>query len=220
MTIEPSAPAKPALFNWRLYIPKSITVIAQEGYRFADFRADALAGLTVAIVALPLAMAIAIASGTTPDKGLITAIPYLPAAVALYFWSRDASRRGVKAWHIAIPALIGAVTIPSALYMGSPEATIAMITLTACSIFAALPNFWAMPSRFLTGPAAAAGIALINTIGNCAGFAAPYITGLVRDATGVYQLPMFIVGGFLLLSCLLAFSLTGSIREPAAVPAR
>lgn len=67
---EPSAPR----FDWRIYIPKSITVIAQEGYRFADFRADALAGLTVAIVALPLAMAIAIASGTTPDKGLITAV--------------------------------------------------------------------------------------------------------------------------------------------------
>ena len=61
-------------FDWRIYIPKSITVIAQEGYRFSDFRADALAGLTVAIVALPLAMAIAIASGTTPDKGLITAV--------------------------------------------------------------------------------------------------------------------------------------------------
>jgi SulP family sulfate permease len=66
--------ARPAKFDWRIYIPKSITVIAQEGYRFADFRADALAGLTVAIVALPLAMAIAIASGTTPDKGLITAV--------------------------------------------------------------------------------------------------------------------------------------------------
>ncbi len=71
--------AKPRWFerlgvNWRLYVPKSITVIAQEGYRFADFRADLLAGLTVAIVALPLAMAIAIASGTTPDKGLITAV--------------------------------------------------------------------------------------------------------------------------------------------------
>jgi SulP family sulfate permease len=67
---EPRAPK----FDWRIYIPKSITVIAQEGYRLADFRADALAGLTVAIVALPLAMAIAIASGTTPDKGLITAV--------------------------------------------------------------------------------------------------------------------------------------------------
>lgn len=61
-------------FDWRIYIPKSITVIAQEGYRFADFRADAVAGLTVAIVALPLAMAIAIASGVSPDKGVITAV--------------------------------------------------------------------------------------------------------------------------------------------------
>jgi SulP family sulfate permease len=75
MALNESAPKSSApRFDWRIYIPKSITVIAQEGYRFADFRADALAGLTVAIVALPLAMAIAIASGTTPDKGLITAV--------------------------------------------------------------------------------------------------------------------------------------------------
>lgn len=74
MTAEqPVSTARPKT-DWRIFIPKSITVIAQEGYRFADFRADALAGLTVAIVALPLAMAIAIASGTTPDKGLITAV--------------------------------------------------------------------------------------------------------------------------------------------------
>jgi SulP family sulfate permease len=73
MSSNESTP-RPPKFDWRIYIPKSITVIAQEGYRFADFRADALAGLTVAIVALPLAMAIAIASGTTPDKGLITAV--------------------------------------------------------------------------------------------------------------------------------------------------
>ncbi|MBX9746570.1 MAG: STAS domain-containing protein [Hyphomonadaceae bacterium] len=75
MALNESAPKVSApKFDWRIYIPKSITVIAQEGYRFADFRADALAGLTVAIVALPLAMAIAIASGVTPDKGLITAV--------------------------------------------------------------------------------------------------------------------------------------------------
>lgn len=60
--------------DWRLYLPKSVTVLRQEGYGLSAFRADLLAGLTVAIVALPLAMAIAIASGTTPDKGLITAI--------------------------------------------------------------------------------------------------------------------------------------------------
>ena len=49
--------------------------------------------------------------------------------------------------------------------------------MTACAIFSALPNFWTVPTQFLTGAAAAAGIALINTMGNVAGFAAPYITG-------------------------------------------
>ena len=58
---------------WRLFTPKLVTVLRQ-GYGPADFRADVLAGLTVAIVALPLAMALAIASGTTPDVGLVTAV--------------------------------------------------------------------------------------------------------------------------------------------------
>lgn len=141
------------------------------------------------------------------QKGLITAIPYLPAALALFLWSRDATKRGVQAWHIGIPALVGAISIPIALYMKSPVTTVATITVTACAIFSALPNFWAIPARFLSGAAAAAGIALINTIGNVAGFAAPYITGAVKDATGSYQVPMFIVGGFMLLSAVLAFAI-------------
>jgi SulP family sulfate permease len=71
---QPAVTIPRTRFDWLLYVPKSFTVIFNEGYRVADFRADAIAGLTVAIVALPLAMAIAIASGTTPDKGLITAV--------------------------------------------------------------------------------------------------------------------------------------------------
>lgn len=69
---HPAAPQRGR--DWRLFIPKSITVIAQEGYSWAKLRADATAGLTVAIVAVPLAMAIAIASGVTPAQGLITAV--------------------------------------------------------------------------------------------------------------------------------------------------
>jgi sugar phosphate permease len=142
------------------------------------------------------------------QEGLIIAIPYLPAALALYLWSRDATKRGVKTWHIALPAAIGAISIPVALFMGSATATVAVITVTACSIFAALPSFWTIPSQFLTGAAAAAGIALINTAGNCAGFAAGYITGMLKDWTGTYVVPMFLVGGFLLLSavCMVAIS--------------
>lgn len=151
------------------------------------------------------------------QRGLITAIPYLPAAVALYFWSADAARRGVRAWHVGIPALVGAASIPLALYMGSPAATVAVITITACAIFSALPNFWAIPSRFLTGAGAAAGIALINTIGNFAGFAAPYITGAVKDATGSYQIPMFIVGGFMLLSAIIVMVMSERTATQPAV---
>ncbi|MWV59722.1 MFS transporter [Rathayibacter sp. VKM Ac-2754] len=137
------------------------------------------------------------------EKGLITAIPYVPAAIALYLWSRDATRRGVRTWHIVIPAIAGGLSIPLALFAGSPAATIAVITVTAMAVFSALPNFWTFPTRFLTGAAAAAGIALINTVGNLAGFSAPYITGALRDATGGYEVPMFIVGFFLLLSAVL-----------------
>jgi sugar phosphate permease len=152
------------------------------------------------------------------QQGLITAIPYLPAAVALYLWSRDATKRGVKTWHIAIPAVVGAITIPIALFMGSAVGTVAVITVTACSIFAALPSFWTIPSQFLTGAAAAAGIALINTAGNFAGFAAGYITGTLKDWTGSYIVPMFLVGGFMLLSaiCMVAIS-AGAPGKPASV---
>jgi MFS family permease len=158
--------------------------------------------------------------GTTFDvfqKGLITAIPYVPAAFALYFWSRDATRRGLKTWHIVVPALVGAVSIPFALFAGSPALTIAVVAITAMAIFSALPNFWTLPTQFLSGAAAAAGIALINTVGNLAGFSAPYITGIVADWTAVdgepqFKVPMFLVGGFMLLSAILMLALARSGR--------
>lgn len=151
------------------------------------------------------------------QKGLITAIPYVPAAIALYLWSRDATRRGLKTWHIVIPAFAGAVSIPLALFAGSPAATIALVAVTAMAIFSALPNFWTLPTQFLTGAAAAAGIALINTIGNLAGFSAPYITGAVADWTGTpdspsYVVPMVIVGGFMALSGVLMLVLAARGR--------
>ncbi|MEE1799534.1 MULTISPECIES: MFS transporter [unclassified Streptomyces] len=147
------------------------------------------------------------------DKALITAVPYLPAAVVLFFWSRHATRHGTRTWHVAGPAVVGGISIPVALYMDSPAATIAVITVTACAIFAALPVFWSIPSRFLTGAAAAAGIALINTAGNIGGFAAGYVTGWLKDFSGSYTLSMFVVGGFMLLSAVLMVVLAR--RRPA-----
>jgi MFS family permease len=164
------------------------------------------------------------------EKGLITAVPYIPAAIALWLWTKDVSKRGLKTWHIAGPAVIGALTIPLALFAGSPIATIAVIALTAMAIFAVLPNFWTLPTQFLTGVAAAAGVALINTVGNLAGFGAPYITGAVADltkdseGTPQYFVPMGIVGFFLLLSAVLMVVLShrgkkdGTFNPDATAP--
>ncbi|PKH21717.1 MFS transporter [Enterobacterales bacterium CwR94] len=152
------------------------------------------------------------------EKGLITGVPYLIAAVVMFFWSRDASRRGCKTWHIAIPALTGAISVPLALYMDSPFTTIMVIAVTASSIFAALPNFWTLPTQFLTGASAAAAIALINTLGNVAGFSAGYITGALHDATNSYTVPMFVVGGFMLLSAVLMLLLNRSRQHQSTTP--
>ena len=74
-------------------------------------------------------------------------------------------------------------------------------------------------SRFLTGAAAAAGIALINTFGNIAGFAAGYVTGWLKDATGSYTVPMFVVGGLMLLSAVLLVALARGGRIDSDTPA-
>ncbi|UCR90625.1 MFS transporter [Mycetocola spongiae] len=152
------------------------------------------------------------------ERGLITAIPYLPAAVVLYLWSRHATAHGLKPWHIWLPALIGGLSIPLALSAGSPAATVAVITVTACAIFAALPNFWTLPTQFLTGAAAAAGVALINTVGNLAGFSAPYITGALADWTGNYHAGMWVVGAFMLASAAIMLGLARRGRADSGLP--
>jgi cyanate permease len=69
-----------------------------------------------------------------------------------------------------------------------------------------------MPARSLSGAGAAAGIALINTVGNVAGFVAPYVTGAMHDATGSYHAPMFVVGALMLLSAVLALAFARESR--------
>ncbi|MET0235551.1 MAG: MFS transporter [Kibdelosporangium sp.] len=141
------------------------------------------------------------------ERGLITAIPYVAGAIAMIFWARHGDRTGERVWHVALPMLIGGVTIPVALYLGSPFAVMVAVTITAIGICCALPTFWALPSAFLAGAAAAGGIALINSLGNISGFAAPYITGGLQDLTGSQRTGLWVVGGCMVAGALLAIAL-------------
>lgn len=126
--------------------------------------------------------------------GLITAVPYLFAAAAMFFWSRHADRAREYVWHVALPLTLGGLTIPVALYLRHPVAVMVPVTFAAIGIYSALPVFWALPSKFLTGAAAAGGIGLINSLGNLGGFAAPYTTGALADLTGSNRSGMWVIG--------------------------
>ena len=131
--------------------------------------------------------------------GLISAVPYVFAAAAMFFWSRHADRVREHVWHVAVPLLLGGIAIPIALYLRHPAAVMVPVVIAAIGIYSALPVFWALPSRFLTGAAAAGGIGLINSLGNLGGFAAPYATGALEDLTGNNRAGMWAVGAIMVL---------------------
>jgi MFS family permease len=128
---------------------------------------------------------------STVEQGLINAVPYVVGLVAMILWTRRAANPTVR---VAVPALVGGLAIPIALYLSNPWLAMIAVTICACSVLAALPGFWALPTAHLTGAAAAAGIGLINSLGNLSGFVAPYVTGLLSDATGNNRLGLWVVG--------------------------
>jgi ACS family tartrate transporter-like MFS transporter len=146
------------------------------------------------------------------ETGLIVAVPFACGAIAMVFWSRHSDRTGERVWHVALPALLAAVSIPFALYTDSPFATMAVISVTAIGIFCALPVFWYLPSTFLAGAGAAAGIALVNTLGAASGLVAPYMTGWLLDVTGDSRTAMWLVGGLELVAVIAVLLLRKSLR--------
>ena len=149
--------------------------------------------------------------------GLISAIPYVFAAVAMFGWSRHADRVREHVWHVAVPLLLGGFAIPVALYLRHPAAVMVPVVIAAIGIYSALPVFWALPSRFLTGAAAAGGIGLINSLGNLGGFAAPYATGALEDLTGNNRAGMWAVGTVMVLCAGLVVALRAAPQPDPGV---
>ena len=121
---------------------------------------------------------------TTTATGFVAAIPYIVSAAGMLAWTRRSDRRGERVRHVAIPTVVAGLALIAASQAGTPFLTIAALSVAALGVFAALPTFWTLPTRLLTGTAAAGGIALINALGSLGGFVGPSLMGWVRDATG------------------------------------
>lgn len=151
--------------------------------------------------------------------GFLNAIPPTVAVVAMYLWSWDSDRRNERTWHVVIACVVAATGLILAGVAGSVVAVVAALTLVNVGISAAKPPLWSMPTLFLSGPAAATGIAAINSIGNLGGFVGPSVIGWVKDTTGSFVGGLYFVAGLLVFSAVLTLILARVARKNAVTPA-
>ena len=142
--------------------------------------------------------------------GLISALPYVAAALGMVLIGISSDRRKERFLHIAIPSAIGAVGFVASAYLSSPVAGITALPVAAVGDYSIRGPFWALPGRFLSGSAAAAGIALINSMSALGGFVGPYLVGYLKSLTGSFE------SGLLCLALLLLLGAFGTLRLRAA----
>src|SRR5258708_5352469 len=118
------------------------------------------------------------------QTGFVTAVPYLFGSVAMVFWARHSDATRERVAHVGLPLLLTAAALAVCGYMDNPYFTMVALIVAAIGTFCTFAVFWTLPTAWLSGTAAAGGIALINSIGNLAGFGGPYLIGWVKDATG------------------------------------
>ena len=137
--------------------------------------------------------------------GLLTAIPYFVAAVVMVLAARHSDRTGERRWHAACAGLAGALgLVVATAYSDNTVVALAALSVATVGILSTFPIFWSLPTAMLGGAAAAAGIAMINSLGNLAGFVSPYLVGAIKDATnstasGIYLLAASLVAGAVLV---------------------
>lgn len=153
-------------------------------------------------------------------NGLLNIIPWVIVAVALWAVPTLAARAGKQTAFIVGPALFGAACLVASVYVPGNAIKFAFLCGAAAGIFAGQPVLWSLPSSFLTGASAAAGLAAINSVGNLGGFIAQNVVPWIRDATGSTIAPMLFLAACLAIGGLMTFVVQATIRRYHAAAAR
>lgn len=154
-------------------------------------------------------------------NGLINVLPWVLTAFALWAVPRHSDRVGEKTWHIVIPVAIGALCLVGSVVVPGNATKFALLCVAAACIFSAQPIFWTLPSSFLTGASAAAGLAVINAVGNLGGFIAQNVVPWIKESTGSTLAPMLFLAACLGFAGMMIFVVQALLgrRTPAAIPA-
>jgi MFS transporter, ACS family, tartrate transporter len=156
---------------------------------------------------------------STMTVGFLNMVAPTVSVLAMYLWSRHSDRTGERTWHVVIACLCASIGL--ALAGGWATGIIGVIltlTMVNIGISSCKPPLWSMPTLFLSGPAAAAGIATINSIGNLGGFIGPSMIGWIKQSTGSFAGGLYFVAGLLVLSAILTLVLARQGRRIDKAP--
>ncbi|WP_444757915.1 MFS transporter [Pseudomonas sp. A014] len=137
--------------------------------------------------------------------GWLSAIPYLLAGVFMIIVGRSADLRNERRWHLVVPMLMGAIGLLIAVnFASNPTVAILGLSIATMGALTGLPMFWPMPTALLSASAAVAGLAIINSVGQMAGFLSPYLVGFIKDQTGSTDAALYSLAGVIVLGSLVA----------------
>jgi ACS family tartrate transporter-like MFS transporter len=148
--------------------------------------------------------------------GFLVMIPSLVGLAAMILISRRSDRTLERRYHVAIPAITGGVALVLLGPAHSTSLAVALLSFVAIGVYGFFGPFWALPSGFLTGFSAAAGLALINSAGNLAGFVGPYAIGMISKTTGSLYAGLALAGVFMFAAAILVLRLPKSADVPKA----
>jgi ACS family tartrate transporter-like MFS transporter len=140
--------------------------------------------------------------------GLLTAIPYVVGVIGLILWGHSSDRHKERRWHLIIASTLAGIGLAGTAFFTGSAWALATMSLAAIGLYGSRPSFWPMPSLFLTGAAAAGGIALINSIGNLGGYVGPFIVGWIKQSTDSFEMGVYFLSGCAFASALITFFAT------------
>ncbi len=152
--------------------------------------------------------------------GLVSAVPYVVGTVGMILWGRRSDSRMERKGHAAFALAVAAIGIGGSTLLADPTLKMVALSVGAFGVFAVLPVFWTFPTAFLSGAAAAAGIAVINSVGNLAGFFGPFVMGWLKDQTGDYSAGLWVIAGCAVMGMVIVLALkhdTRLERAPQAI---
>jgi MFS transporter, ACS family, tartrate transporter len=152
------------------------------------------------------------------QTGLVTAIPYVVGSVGMVWFAYRSDRQLERKGHTALALGLAAFGIGLSPLFDDPIVKMLCFSIGAFGVFAVLPVFWTLPTAFLSGASAAAGIAVINSVGNLAGFFGPYVMGALKDATGNYSAGLWVISACALVGVVVVLALRHDRRLEEAPP--